>query len=423
MASRVYCVLFLLVTPTVFNNGCSPRGPQKTTPTVSWAAPASITYGTPLGSAQLDATASVSGTFAYTPTAGTVLNAGAQTLSVVFTPSDTTTYNTASASVSLTVNKATPTITWAAPAAIIQGTALSATQLDATADVAGSFVYSPPASTVLAAGTQTLSVAFTPTDTGNYNAASASVSITVNAAGGGIGPSGGTVNGSYGASVTVPAGALSTNVDIEIPRDSSGAPALPSTGIDTAGAMYALTPHGTVFSTPATVQIPFDSTRIPTDADPVLYKGEPGGAFTPIPTTVNGSMLSANVSNFSWVIPGFASTLPRMVYALTSGNDGLSVSSFKINKGAPELSAPTSSAPVGSGAISVTVHPSRRFLYVTNGNGGAPGAATNVPSNSISVYQLDPVTGAVSGPTNTQPVNGNPVSVVVHPTGKFVYVV
>src|SRR5436305_3224742 len=153
--------------------------------------------------------------------------------------------------------------------------------------------------------------------------------------------------------------------------------------------MFGLTPHGTAFSSPATVQIPFDSTRIPTDADPVLYKAEPGGAFSPIPTTVNGNLLSANVSNFSWVIPGFASRLPRMVYALTSGNDGLSVSGFKINKGSPGLSAPTSSAPVGSGAISVTVHPSRRFLYVTNGNDGVPGTATNVPSNSISVYQLD----------------------------------
>src|SRR5581483_1085173 len=100
---------------------------------------------------------------------------------------------------------------------------------DATASVPGTFVYTPPASTVLAAGTQTLSVAFTPTDSGNYNNASASVSITVNAAAGGIGSAGGTVNGFYRASVTVLAGALSTNVDIEIPRDSTGAPTLPPT--------------------------------------------------------------------------------------------------------------------------------------------------------------------------------------------------
>ena len=44
------------------------------------------------------------GTFAYTPAAGTVLTAGTQTLTVTFTPTDTTDYTTASKSVTLTVN-------------------------------------------------------------------------------------------------------------------------------------------------------------------------------------------------------------------------------------------------------------------------------------------------------------------------------
>ena len=39
----------------------------KATPTVSWDDPAPITYGTALGDAQLDATASVPGAFAYDP--------------------------------------------------------------------------------------------------------------------------------------------------------------------------------------------------------------------------------------------------------------------------------------------------------------------------------------------------------------------
>jgi 6-phosphogluconolactonase (cycloisomerase 2 family) len=397
--------------------------PAKTTPSIAWAAPSPITYGTALSSTQLNATTPVDGSFAYSPPASTVLGAGTQTLSVTFTPTDSTRYNSASASVSLTVNKATPTVSWPAPAPIASGTPLSAAQLDATASVSGAFVYTPPAATVLSAGAQTLTVSFTPTDSANYTTASGTVSLTVNAAASGIGPAGGTVNGFYGASVTVPAGALSGNVDIQIARDDAGAPAMPSSGVDAAGAIYALTPHGTAFSLPPTVQIPFDSTRIPTDATPVIYKAEPGGAFTPIPTTVNGTMLSAEVSNFSWVIPGFASTLPRMVYAMTRDSSGVSVSSFKIDKATGALSAPTSAAPVGTGAISITVHPSRRFLYVTNGSGSAQGTASAVPANSISVYQLDPVTGAVTGPTDTKPINGNPISVVVHPTGKFVYVV
>ena len=80
------------------------------TPVITWANPAAITYGTPLSGTQLNATASVPGTFAYTPAAGAVLNAGTQTLNVTFTPTDTTNYTTATASVSLVVNKAVLTV-------------------------------------------------------------------------------------------------------------------------------------------------------------------------------------------------------------------------------------------------------------------------------------------------------------------------
>ena len=74
------------------------------TPAITWPAPAAIGYGTALSAAQLDATASVPGTFVYTPKSGTVPSAGMQTLAVVFTPTDTTDYSTATAAVSLTVN-------------------------------------------------------------------------------------------------------------------------------------------------------------------------------------------------------------------------------------------------------------------------------------------------------------------------------
>ena len=90
--------------------------------------------------------------------------------------------NKTTATRTYTVNKATPTITWDAPAAIDYGTALNATQLNATANVAGTFAYTPEAGTVLNAGTHTLSVQFTPNDTTNYNSASKTVSLTVNKA-------------------------------------------------------------------------------------------------------------------------------------------------------------------------------------------------------------------------------------------------
>jgi hypothetical protein len=65
------------------------------TPTITWATPAAIAYGTPLSATQLDASANVAGTFTYSPAAGTVLPAGPQKLSTTFTPSDSTDYATA----------------------------------------------------------------------------------------------------------------------------------------------------------------------------------------------------------------------------------------------------------------------------------------------------------------------------------------
>ena len=155
---------------------------NKSTPTITWVQPAAITYGTALSSAQLDATSTVAGTFVYTPAAGDVPSAGTNTLSVVFTPNDTANYTTQTATVTLTVNKSTPTITWGPPAAITYGTALSGTQLNATGSVAGSFSYSPAAGTVLAAGTTTLTATFTPTDPSNYTTQTATVTLTVNKA-------------------------------------------------------------------------------------------------------------------------------------------------------------------------------------------------------------------------------------------------
>src|SRR5438046_5216283 len=143
--------------------------------------PAAITYGAALSATQLNATASVSGTFVYTPTAGAVLFATRRSSDLVtFTATDAANYTTATRTVAITVTKATPTITWTTPADLTYDAALSATQLNATANVAGSFVYTPAAGAVLNAGAaQTLSVTFTPTDAANYTTASTTVSINV----------------------------------------------------------------------------------------------------------------------------------------------------------------------------------------------------------------------------------------------------
>ncbi len=77
------------------------------TPVVTWNNPANIIYGTPLSGTQLNATSGgVVGSFVYTPANGAVLGAGnGQTLSVQFTPTDTTNYTSATNTVSVAVGQ------------------------------------------------------------------------------------------------------------------------------------------------------------------------------------------------------------------------------------------------------------------------------------------------------------------------------
>ncbi len=74
---------------------------------------------------------------------------------------------------SFRINKAMPVITWN-PANAVEGMQLSESQLNATAafkgmPVAGAFVYTPPAGTILNSGSQVLAADFTPVDTANFN--------------------------------------------------------------------------------------------------------------------------------------------------------------------------------------------------------------------------------------------------------------
>ena len=87
---------------------------------------------------------------------------------------------------SFQIQQAVPAIQWS-PAPLMSGTPLGPSQLNATATgvggtaITGSFTYTPPAGTSFGAGTQLLSVQFTPTS-GNYTAAQRTVSISVSGA-------------------------------------------------------------------------------------------------------------------------------------------------------------------------------------------------------------------------------------------------
>ena len=159
------------------------------TPAITWASPADITYGTAVGSAQLDATASVAGTFSYMPSAGTILGAGNNhTLTATFTPTDTTDYSRATSSVTINVDQAAPDVS-VNPVNLTYGTPLSNSQLTGTAtwtvggdvvNVPGSFAYTSAAGTVLSTGAgQSESVTFAPADSTDYESVTTSVIINV----------------------------------------------------------------------------------------------------------------------------------------------------------------------------------------------------------------------------------------------------
>ncbi len=139
----------------------------------------------------------------------TSLAVGTNTLSAVYA-ADANFLGSTSSNVSYTVTKNTPLITWPTPASIPYGTPLSATQLNATANPAGTFVYTPAAGALLNAGTQPLSLTFNPSAPANYNSNTAGNSIVVTQASGLVLLSAATNPVTYGASELLTA-SVSTN--------------------------------------------------------------------------------------------------------------------------------------------------------------------------------------------------------------------
>jgi Chitobiase/beta-hexosaminidase C-terminal domain len=148
-------------------------------PSISWPTPPTITYGTALGPTQLNATANVPGYFGYSPGAGTVVAAGTATVTATFTPSDTHAYSGAAARVIFPVKRAVPAVKWAPPSGMVQGVVLGPAQLNATANVPGTFTYNPAAGTTLPAGLQKLTVSFSPVDSADYSSVTKYQSLLV----------------------------------------------------------------------------------------------------------------------------------------------------------------------------------------------------------------------------------------------------
>ncbi len=289
----------------------APPAAPLTTPAILWPTPNSIQYGTPLGAGQLDATANVAGTFTYSPAPGTVLPAGTQTLTLTFNPANTSAYRATSANVQLTVGQATPTLNWPTPAGIPAGTALSGAQLNATANVPGTFTYSPAPGTVLPAGDNTLSVSFTPADATNYKTVTATAPLNVAAA------SAPTVSWPTPGSITYGTALSAAQLDAAatVPGTFTYSPALGAVlpaGTQTLTVTFTPANTSAYKAASATVQLAV------TQATPRVSWSTPAGIAA-------GTALSASQLNATASVPGTFSYAPALGTMLPAGTNTLSV--------------------------------------------------------------------------------------------------
>ena len=157
---------------------------NRATPSITTQPTASdITHGQALSASTLSGGAgSVPGSFIFTVPA-TVPDAGNYNAAITFTPTDGADYSSVSGTVSVAVEKATPTITaWPTAGPISFGQTLASSALTGgVGSVSGSFAFTTPSATP-GTGHPAQGVSFTPTDTANYKPVSASVDVVVNRA-------------------------------------------------------------------------------------------------------------------------------------------------------------------------------------------------------------------------------------------------
>ncbi|MGC2401858.1 MAG: FG-GAP-like repeat-containing protein [Acidobacteriaceae bacterium] len=303
----------------------------------------------------------VPGTYVYNPPAGTILAVGTHTLNVTFTPDNTSGYTGATGSTTIVVTKATPIINWPTPGAIATTTPLSATQLDAVAyfngaQLPGGYFYTvPPSPTdahgkTLTAGTHTLQVVFTPTDTADFNSVTATVQIVVGSIGA-TGISGSPIFSSgdccffsqptpYTITVTGSTVAPTGTVNVVFNGNTIG------TGTLTAGSGVSSSASFSVNSLPlypgnntVTLQYLGDTNYIPLSTPAVIPLRNPVIAANP--ATVNGSTSTIEIP-YAYVVNGTAT--------FNSNPAGGNASDF-TNISSPELPACQSGSPEIAGTI------------------------------------------------------------------------
>ena len=381
-------------------NGCSGGSPLQPPVSVS-VSPASATlYGgqTQQFTATVVNTTNTAVTWTISPTGtGTIDSSGLYTAPTTISTQQTVTVTatsqastTASASSTVTLMpKTTPTITWPTPAAITYGTALSGTQLDATASVPGAFVYSPVSGTVLAAGSHTLSVTFTPTNTSEYNTTTSSVPLTVTKAV--LTVTANNLSRAYGVANPVLTYTLSGFVNGDTQASATtGAPSLSTTAtVSSVVGSYPITAVvGTMAATNYSFTFVNGTLTVGTAAQTITFPNPGNQTYGVVPITLGAT----------------ASSGLAVSYTVTSGPATVSGSTLTITgAGTVVVTANQAgnAAYTAASAVSATLTISQATLMVTANNlSRAYGVA-----NPVLTYTLS---GFVNGDTQASATTGTP---------------
>lgn len=112
-----------------------------------------------------------------------------------------------------------------------------------------------------------------------------------------IGEEGGEVDGPGGVGLTIPPGALDSDVEITVSVTTSGFESLPAVSD---GAVFAFEPHGLTFNVPVTIRIPH--TGVPDEV--AMYTASVGSGWSKLEASKGAAELETQVEHFSFFFNG-----------------------------------------------------------------------------------------------------------------------
>ena len=293
---------------------------------------------------------------ASTTATASALRSGTYAIVPLATGTNLASYTVVYVDGTLTVGKATPVVTWANPAGIAYGTALSSTQLDAVEQrLRARFVYTPAAGAILPVGTDTLSVTFTPTDTTTYTSGDADGDD--HGGPGDLDGDGGQRlarlrSGQPGASPATAAGAVNGDTFTLTASTTATAPALRS-------GTYAIVPLATGSNLASYTVVYVDGTLTVGKATPVVTWANPAGIAT-------GRRCLRRSLTRRAATPGTFVYTPAAGAILPVGTDTLSVTFTPADTTTYTSVTQTATITVGQATLTVTAANASRAYGAAN---------------------------------------------------------